>query len=134
MPSCKRDSVTNFLHLVFFMGQPPPAPEYPIRTVWNCLKIRGDIHKSRCTTVSTTPAANFAISFAGVVDIGGKVATGVNDNGGKFATGVNNTGRNSPPVTMTPVATFHQYQQHRHQICHRCKRHQWPTMGTVSDC
>jgi hypothetical protein len=42
--------------------------------------------------VSTTPAANFATSFASVVDTGGKVATGVNDNDGKFATGINDTG------------------------------------------
>jgi hypothetical protein len=42
------------------------------------------------------PAANFATSFASVVDTGGKFATGVNDTGGdtggKFATGVNDTG------------------------------------------
>jgi hypothetical protein len=34
-------------------------------------------------------AANFATSFASVVDTGGKFATGVNDTGGKFAAGVN---------------------------------------------
>ncbi len=39
-----------------------------------------------------TPAANFATSFASVVDTGGKFATGVNDTEGKFATGVNDTG------------------------------------------
>jgi hypothetical protein len=33
--------------------------------------------------VSTTPAANFANSFASVVDIGGKFSTGVIDTGGK---------------------------------------------------
>jgi hypothetical protein len=44
------------------------------------------------TPVSTTPAANFATSFASVVDTGGKFATGVNNTGGKFATGVNDTG------------------------------------------
>ncbi len=33
--------------------------------------------------VSTTPAANFATSFASVVDTGDKFATGVNDTGGK---------------------------------------------------
>jgi hypothetical protein len=43
-------------------------------------------------SVSTAPAANFATSFASVVDTGGKFATGVNDIGGKFATGVNDTG------------------------------------------
>jgi hypothetical protein len=42
--------------------------------------------------VSTTPAANYAISFASVVDTGGKFATGVNNTGGKFAANVNNTG------------------------------------------
>jgi hypothetical protein len=33
--------------------------------------------------VSMTPAANFATSFARVVDIGGKFATGVVDTAGK---------------------------------------------------
>jgi hypothetical protein len=108
-----------FFHLVFSWVSLPQPQSIPLRLFGISLKIRGDIRKSRCTTVSTTPAANFAISFTGVVDIGGKVATGVNDTGGKFATGVNNTGRNLPPVTMTPVATFHQYQQQQHQICHQ---------------
>ncbi len=44
---------------------------------------------------STTPVANFATSFATVVDTGSKFATGVNDTGGKFATGVNDTGANN---------------------------------------
>jgi hypothetical protein len=39
--------------------------------------------------VSTTPAANFATGTAGVVDTGGKFATGVNGTCGKFAAGVN---------------------------------------------
>jgi hypothetical protein len=49
--------------------------------------------------VSTTPAANFATSFASVVDTGGIFATGINDtdSGGKF----------------TPVAICHRYQRHR---------------------
>jgi hypothetical protein len=50
--------------------------------------------------VSTKPAANFATSFASVVDTSGNVATGVNDTCGKFAggsrwqiaTGINDTG------------------------------------------
>jgi hypothetical protein len=42
--------------------------------------------------VSTTPLANFATSFACVVDTGGRFATGINDTGGKFATGVVDTG------------------------------------------
>jgi hypothetical protein len=33
--------------------------------------------------LSTTPAANFATGFTGVVDTGGKFATGVVDTGGK---------------------------------------------------
>ncbi len=37
--------------------------------------------------VSTTPAENFAISSAGVVDTSGKFATGVYYTGGKFVTG-----------------------------------------------
>jgi hypothetical protein len=41
--------------------------------------------------VSTTPVANFANSFASVVDTGGKFAICVNDTGGKFATRVNDT-------------------------------------------
>ncbi len=48
--------------------------------------------------VSTTPAANFATSFASIVDTGGKFAAGVNDMGG-----------NLPPVSMTPAAR-EQYQ------------------------
>ncbi len=37
---------------------------------------------------------------------------------------------NLPPVSTKPVANCHWYQQHRRQICHRCK-HQWQTMGTI---
>jgi hypothetical protein len=40
-------------------------------------------------TVSTTLVVNFATGTLGVLDIGGKFATGVNDSGGKFAIGVN---------------------------------------------
>ncbi len=46
--------------------------------------------------------ANFATSFASVVDTGGKFAAGVNDASSKFAAGVNDTGGNLPPVS--PVA------------------------------
>ncbi len=48
------------------------------------LKILGDIRKSRCT--STTPVANLATVTAGVVDTGGKFATGVNYMGDKYQT------------------------------------------------
>ncbi len=52
--------------------------------------------------VSATPAANFATSFASVVDTGGKFATGVNDT----AAGINDTGCNLPPVSTTPAANL----------------------------
>jgi hypothetical protein len=42
--------------------------------------------------VSTTPTANFATSFASVVDTGVKFATGVNDTSLLFASGINDTG------------------------------------------
>jgi hypothetical protein len=48
-----------------------------------------------------TPMANFATSFASVVDTSGNFATGVNDTGGKFATGVN-----LPLASTTPVANL----------------------------
>jgi hypothetical protein len=41
--------------------------------------------------VSKAPAANFATSFASVVDTGGKFATSVSDTGNKFAAGFNDT-------------------------------------------
>jgi hypothetical protein len=47
---------------------------------------------SRAPVVPTTPAVNFPTGTAGVVDTGGKFATGVNDNCGKFAAGVVDTG------------------------------------------
>ena len=40
----------DFLLLVFSSISFPPAPEYPIRTVWIFSKIRGDIRSSRLTT------------------------------------------------------------------------------------
>jgi hypothetical protein len=69
--------------------------------------------------VSATLVANFYTIFASVVDTGGKFATGVNDTGGKFAAGVNDAGR---------------YLRHRRQICHRCQRHRWQIMATISGC
>jgi hypothetical protein len=58
--------------------------------------------------VSTTPVAKFATSTAGVVDTGGKFATGVNVTGGKFATGVNSTPGKLPPVSTTPAVNLPQ--------------------------
>jgi hypothetical protein len=67
---------------------------------------------------STTPAANFAASTAGVVDTGGKFITGVNDTGGKFSAGVYDTGSKfSAGVNATGG-----------------KRHQRQTLRTISDC
>jgi hypothetical protein len=40
-----------------------------------------------------------------------------------FSAGVNDTGGKLPP-----------YQRHRRQICHRCQRHWWQTMGLISGC
>jgi hypothetical protein len=54
-----------------------------------CINNTGGIwqHMANFSPVSMTPAANFATSFACVVDTGGPV----NDIGGKFATGVIDT-------------------------------------------
>ncbi len=52
--------------------------------------------------VSMTPAANFATSFASVIDTGNKFATGVNDT----ATGVNEVGYKLPPVSPTSEANL----------------------------
>jgi hypothetical protein len=71
--------------------------------------------------VSTTPVANFYTIFASVVDTGSKFATGVNDTNGKFATDVIDAGGKLPPVSTTPAAICHRYQQYRRQICHRCQ-------------
>jgi hypothetical protein len=48
-----------------------------------------EIFASQCAQpVLTIPAANFANSFASVVDTDGKYATGVKDTGGEFAASV----------------------------------------------
>jgi hypothetical protein len=52
--------------------------------------------------VSTTPAANFATSFAKVVDTGGKFSTGVN--GGKFAAVISLTPLANLPLVLTTPA------------------------------
>jgi hypothetical protein len=114
-------SVTRFFASGFFHDSPSPKPlKITLGSFQIFLKIRGDIHKSRCTTdvndtsgklppvsttpganlppVSTTPAANFATSSPCVADTCGKFATvvkfatGINDTSGKFAAGVVDTG------------------------------------------
>jgi hypothetical protein len=61
--------------------------------------------------ISTTPAANFATSSAGVVDTSGKFTTG-----DKFAAGVNDALGKLPTVSTSPAL-----------ICHRCQQHRWQT-------
>jgi hypothetical protein len=122
----------DFLHPVFFMGQFPPALEYPIRTFsiffensrryllvkvhtryqqHQCQCHRGQNshrykgHRLQIATGINDTGSKLSPRFASVVDTSGKFATSVNDNGGKFATGVNDTGGNC-----------HWYQQHRWQI------------------
>jgi hypothetical protein len=75
--------------------------------------ILGDIRKTRCTTGVNNTAGKFATA--------GKITAGIKDTGGKFATGINDTGAKFPLVLLTPVANCHRYQQHRRQICHRCR-------------
>ncbi len=66
----------------FFHESSSPKPEkITFGSFGLFLKIRGDIRKSSCT--STTPVANLATVTTGVVDTGGKFATGVNDMGDK---------------------------------------------------
>ncbi len=82
----------DFLLPVVFMNQFPPAPEYPIRTVSNFFKNSRRMFASQgAPLMSTTPVANFALSFSSVFDTGGEFANGVKDPGGKFATSINNT-------------------------------------------
>jgi hypothetical protein len=91
------------------MNQFPPSPRV---SHWARLKFFHKFAKifasQGAPPVSTTPVANFATSFASVVDTGGKFATDVNDTGSKFAADVNDTGGNLPPVSTTPVAKLPQ--------------------------
>ncbi len=92
----------------FFSWISFPQPQsIPLRPFRNFVEIRGDIHKSTCTTC--------------INDTGGKFATGVNNTGGKIDAGINDTRRqifplfpqallipaaNLPPVSTTPVANL----------------------------
>jgi hypothetical protein len=73
---------------------PPPQPHSiplgPFRIFSGVVEI---FVRQGAPPVSRTPAANFATSFASVVDTGGKFATGVNDTEGK-----------KPPVLTTRAA------------------------------
>jgi hypothetical protein len=88
-----------FCFWFFHESVSPQSQSIPLGTFQKFSKIRGDICKSGCTTgitpvanlplMPTTPGANFATSFASVVDTGGKFATAVNITSGNFAAGVN---------------------------------------------
>jgi hypothetical protein len=90
----------DFLLLVFFMNQFPPAPEYSIKTISNFFKKFAEMFASRGAPLvslipvaichrrllhrcqlSTTQAELVAKFAAGVVDTGGKFAAGVVDTG-----------------------------------------------------
>jgi hypothetical protein len=55
-----------------------------------------------------TAAVNYPTGTHGVVDTGGKFATGVNETGGKFAASVNDTGCKF--TKLSSVANCHRYQ------------------------
>ncbi len=108
-----RDFCFRFFSWITF----PQAPDNTLGSFRIFSKIRGDIHKSRCTT--------------GVNNTSGKFATGINDTGSKILppvplvllTPVANLppvltipAANLPPVSTTPVANCHRYQRHRWQI------------------
>ncbi len=104
---------------IFTSQGAPPVPMTPATK----LKQVSTAQEANLPPVSTTPAANFATSFASVVDTGGK-----------FATGVNNAGTNLPSVSTTLGAICHRYQWHQLQIWHRCQWHGWQIMGKISGC
>jgi hypothetical protein len=64
------------------MNQFPPSPRVSHWDRFEFFRKFAEIFASKgAPPVSTTPAANFATSFASVVDTGGKFATGVSDTG-----------------------------------------------------
>jgi uncharacterized Zn-finger protein len=68
----------------------PHAPENNIRVISNFRKFVEIFASEGAPPVSTTPAANFATSTAGVVNTGGKIATGVT----------------IPATNLPPVSTY----------------------------
>jgi hypothetical protein len=71
------------------MNHPPQAPENCIRVILKFVEnlrryLQVKVYHQGVPPVSTTPMANFATSTAGVVDTGGKFATGVNITDGKL--------------------------------------------------
>jgi hypothetical protein len=62
----------TFLLLVFFMNQFTPSPKVSHEDHFNFFRKFAEIFASQgAPPVSTTPSANFATSFASVVDTGG---------------------------------------------------------------
>jgi hypothetical protein len=111
----------KFAEIFASKGAPPvsttPVANLPLverRRLKNCRRYQR--HRRQIlppvSLVLLTPVANFATSFASVVDTGGKFATDVNDTGG-----------NLPPVSTTPTANLPP-----------CQRHRWQMMGTISGC
>jgi hypothetical protein len=105
----------DFLLLVFFMNQFPHSPRVSrFKFFWTIAEILASQGARPVSTtllaklplVSTTPVQNLPPIWL--------------VSGGKFATSV-----------TTLVANCHQYQRHRQQICHLCKRQQWQTMETI---
>ena len=83
----------SFFASGFFHESVSPQPQsIPFRPFRIFRKFAEIFASQGAPPVWTTPVANFANSFASVVDTGGKFATCVNDTGGKFATGVIDTG------------------------------------------
>jgi hypothetical protein len=83
-----RDSVTRFLHQVFFMNNFPPSPRNqhvePLK-IFKKVKVH-HWYKQHYTS------GKFATCTDSVVDTGDIFAIPVNDTGGKFAARVNDTG------------------------------------------
>ncbi len=83
----------DFFLLVFFMNKYPPSPRVSHWDHFKFFRKFKEIFASQgAQLVSMTPVANFATSFASVVDTWSK-----------FATSVNNTGGILPPVSTTPA-------------------------------
>ncbi len=73
-----KGSVTRSFASGFFHESVSPQPQSILLGPFQIFsKIHGGVESQGAPPVSTTPAANFATSFASVVDTGGKFATGV---------------------------------------------------------
>ncbi len=97
----------DFLLLVFFMNQFPPAPEYLIRTDSNfsenlrrysLVKVH---HRYQRHRRQILPPVLLALLIPVV-----NLPQVSNNTGGKFAAGVNETSGNLPPVSTTPAANL----------------------------